>query len=384
MFVDKNTTKKALKLTFGKDYFHWRRFAFQATFAPLFGAILSVDKLGRSLDEKLHPEYKDADISAPIFIMAAPRSGTTLLHRLMSLDDQFTYYTLWQTLFPTLTAYKTAELLKSLDDRTGNILDRIQEGLAKHWFRGWEGIHETRFDHAEEDEGTFFLQFATPSVWLIWPFVKELAHVAFIDQSEQRSDFAKVFRGTLQRHMWYVQRNHGKKTFLAKNVFLAGRLGIVTDVAPDARFINIVRHPYRTVGSLMSFFTVPWRYHSPDIEMDGPQSKEFAKISMAYARTIHRFMQTLPPERGITIFYKDLIENPEREILKIYDRFGLDASEEFKQRLHQAVTEHKTYASNHSYNLEDFGLNEDYIYNELQEIFDAYNLPRHPDPDAVI
>lgn len=384
MFVDKETTKKALKLTFGKNYFHWRRFAFQATFAPLFAAILSVDKIGRQIDDIKYPDYKNVDIDAPIFIMAAPRSGTTFLHRLMSLDEQFTYYTLWQTLFPTLVAYRAADALKKLDNHTGNILHQVQENLAKHWFRGWDGIHETRFDHAEEDEGTFLLQLATPSIWLIWPFIEELKHVAFIDQRPVREKFAQVFRGTLQRHMWHQERTHGKKTFLAKNVFLAGRLGVVTDVAPNARFINIVRHPYRTVGSLMSFFTVPWRYHSPDIKIDGPQSKAFAKISMEYARTTHRFMQTLPPERGITILYKDLIENPEREILKIYERFGLHASEQFRHALHQAVSEHRSYTSSHDYKLEDFGLNEDFIYNELKEIFDAHNLPRHPDPDAVI
>lgn len=381
MFIDKETTKKALKLTLGREYFNPRRFAFQATFAPLFGAILSFDALGRALDDIVHPEYKDADISAPIFIMAAPRSGTTLLHRLMSLDEQFTYYTLWQTLFPTLVAYHAADALKRLDDLTGNILDTIQNRLAEHWFRGWEGIHQTRFDHAEEDEGTFFLQFATPSIWLIWPFVKELEHVAFIDQRNVRSKFAKVFKGTLKRHMWWAQRKNGKKTFLAKNVFLAGRLGIVTDVAPDARFVNIVRHPYHTIGSLMSFFTVPWRYHSPDIAIDGPQSRAFADIAMKYALTIHRFMQELPEERGITIFYEDLIDNPEREILKIYDRFGMTAGDAFRKDLHDAVTAHRSYESSHDYSLEDFGLSETLIYTSLKEIFDAYDLPRHPDAD---
>lgn len=384
MFIDKETTKRAVKLTVGRDYFNWRRFAFQATFAPLFGAILSFDKLGRRIDEKVHPEFKDTDTSKPIFIMAAPRSGTTLLHRLMSMDEQFTYYTLWQTLFPTLVAYHAADALQRIDDLTGNVLDRIQERLAEHWFRGWDGIHQTRFNHAEEDEGTFFLQFATPSVWLIWPFVKELEHVAFIDRRDIRSKFSDVFRGTLQRHMWWEQRDGQKKTFLAKNVFLAGRLGIVTDVAPDARFINIVRHPYRTVGSLMSFFTVPWRYHSPDIAIDGPQSRAFADIAMQYALTIHEFMQELPPERGITILYTDLIENPEREIMKIYDRFGLEASERFRKELHTAITEHRSYASTHEYSLQDFGLSEDIIYDKLKEIFDAYDLPRNPSDDAIL
>lgn len=384
MFIDKVTTKQLLRLTFSKKYFHPRRLAFQAFIAPIYTSVWMADLVGRWADEKFFPEFHDADIGEPIFIMASPRSGTTLLHRLMSLDPQFTSYSLWQTLLPTLTAYKSVEALTKLDDLAGNPLDKVQDLTAKYLFRGWEGIHETRFNHAEEDEGSFALNMATPSVWLAWPFVRELKHLAYIDELDYRERITEFFLGTMKRHMWHTQRKGEDKTLLLKNVFLAGRLGIVTDAAPNARFVNIVRHPYRTVASTMSLFTIPWRHHSPDIPLDGPDSRAFSDTAIEYARTVHRFMQELPPERGVTILYTDLIENPEREILKIYEQLGLEAGDTFKAELHKAIEEHRNYASTHRYSLEDFGLTEDYIYNELKEIFDAHDLPRHPAPDVVI
>lgn len=383
MLIDKETLKQALELTFKPKYMHPRRTAFIAALTPIFGAVWGADAIGRWLDDRLFPDYEDAEIGQPIFIMASPRSGTTLLHRLMSLDEQFTSYALWQTILPTLTAYKVMDGVRKVDDLTGNVLDKVQDAAARYLFRGWEGIHKTRFDEAEEDEAIFCLQMSTPSIWLAWPFVNELYRVAYVDRLPMRDKLADFFRGTVKRHMYDANKNGENKTLLAKNVLLAGRLGIVTDACPDARFVNIVRHPYRTVGSLMSFFTTPWRYHSPDIAMDGPEARAFAELAMDYALTVHRFMLELPPERGITIMYSDLIEDPEREIFKIYERFGLEASDKFRASLHEAVTSHKHYASGHEYSLEEYGLSEDLVYERLREIFDAYDLERHPTPGKI-
>src|SRR5690554_6162791 len=203
MFIDRDTVKTALKLTFGRKYFHPRRFAFQAAIAPIFSALWVTDYVGRKLDDRFFPEYESADVGQPIFIMASPRSGTTFLHRLMSLDEQFTSYTLWQTMLPTLVAYEAMDGLKRLDSKTGNLLDKTQDAIARYVFRGWEGIHKTRFDEAEEDEAIFTLQLSTPSVMLSWPFVEELSRVAYVDQLPTREKLSEFFLGTMKRHMWH-------------------------------------------------------------------------------------------------------------------------------------------------------------------------------------
>ena len=378
MVIDLQNITKLYKLAFQPERFHWRRAAFVGALTPVFAGVWAADALARTLDEKLHPEILEQDIGQPIFIMASPRSGTTLLHRLMSLDDQFTSFRLWQTMFPAMSLYTLVDMMTKADELVGSPFDKVQKAFARWAFGGWEGIHKTRFDEAEEDEASFVLAGSTPSLWMVVPFVRDTPEFGDLDTSPIRDRFVAYFRGTLQRHLHHAQRNGERKTLLAKNVLLAHRLGVVQEAAPEARFVNIVRHPYRTMASFMSFFTTPWRFHSPDVPIDGPEARAFAELMMDYALSIHRFMQTLPDDRGITIYYADLIRDPETEIMKIYDRFGLEASERFRARLHDVLSEERHYASGHAYTLEQYGLTEDLVYERLREIFDAHGLARHP------
>lgn len=378
MNIDTSTLKRFFRLAVTPGKMHPRRASVLLTFSPIYAAVWGFDYVTRWLDDQRYEDYKNVDIGHPIFIMASPRSGTTLLHRLMSMDEaQFTSYSLWQTILPSITAYKMVDKLKAIDSFVGHPVDRLQDAMARYLFRGWEGKHRTRFDAAEEDEASWFLQMATPAVWLAQPFVKDLPEVAYPDQLPIRDQLVEFVRSTMQRHLWYEQHHDGlHRTLLLKNVLIAGRLGIINEASPDSRFVHIVRNPYNTVGSLMSLFTTPWAYHSPDIALDGPQARAFAETAMDYALTMHHFMKTLDPKRGITILYDDLVADPEREIRKIYDHFGLTFSDTYRQTLEATLAEERSYESTHDYRLEDFGLTKEIVYERLKEIFDDFNLPR--------
>jgi hypothetical protein len=294
----------------------------------------------------------------------------------MSLDQQFTSLKLWQTMMPTITVYKVVQALNALDSKAGNFLSERQERLAEDTFAVWDGIHKTRFDESEEDEASFVLAMATPSVWMGVPFIDELSELAYVDQSDARDQLVRYFRGTVKRHLYATRENGKAKRLLAKNVLLAGRLGIVEEAAPDSRYVQIIRHPYDTLASWLSFFTAPWEIHSPEIPKDGEEVRKFAEICLDYAITVHRFMEELPEERGITIYYQDLVDDPEAQIEKIYDRFGLEFSEKFRQNLREVIEAERGYTSSHDYSLEEYGLSEDFVYERIKEIFDAYDLPK--------
>lgn len=383
MVMNRRLLKKSLKLTYGREHFSWRRAAFMSVILPIVAGLNGIGSAGRAIDDLLFREFKEQPVGEPIFIMASPRSGTTLLHRLMSLDPQFTSMKLWQTMMPAISVYRLVEGIESLDKRLGNLLSKQQEKLAEDAFAVWDGIHRTRFDEAEEDEAAFLLAIATPSVWLGVPFIEELRELAYVDRSPFKDELVGFFRGMLQRHLYATRENGRAKIMLAKNVLLAGRLGIVEEAAPHSRYVQIIRHPYRTLASWLSFFTAPWEVHSPEIPKDGEQVRLFAEICMDYALTVHRFMNELPPERGITIYYDDLIKDPETEIQKVYDQFGLEFSESFREQLHESLREERDYKSGHAYSLSEYGLTQEFVYESLAEIFDAYNLPKDIDEDAL-
>ncbi|MCK5354333.1 MAG: sulfotransferase, partial [Methyloprofundus sp.] len=60
----------------------------------------------QALDYILFPGFWRQEVKQPVFILSNPRSGSTFLHRMLEKDQQFTYLSLWQSLFNSITIYK--------------------------------------------------------------------------------------------------------------------------------------------------------------------------------------------------------------------------------------------------------------------------------------
>jgi hypothetical protein len=158
-----------------------------------------------------------------------------------------------------------------------------------------------------------------------------------------------------------------------------GRFEIVTSAIPDARFVHVLRHPYEALPSTLSLFTVPWRWHSPNIQPDGPEVRALAQLTIDYYRFLHQ--KTLESERENTrrfvcVQYRDLLADPAKHVFHIYDQFQLPLSDEVREQILVRCAEQKNYKSDHQYSLEQFGLSKDYVYNELKELFDHYGFER--------
>ena len=71
------------------------------------------------LDYLLFPRLWRQQVEQPVFIIGHARSGTTLMHRLMSADgDRFSYFLYWEMFFPSLLQKSRLPLPESVP-RTG-------------------------------------------------------------------------------------------------------------------------------------------------------------------------------------------------------------------------------------------------------------------------
>ena len=97
-----------------------------AWIAPIFLGLRQTASAFQKLDDLLHPQYRDQPIEKPVFVFANPRSGTTLAHRLISMDEEvFTTVKLYQTIFPSVTATRTFKRLVELAETPmGSVLKR--------------------------------------------------------------------------------------------------------------------------------------------------------------------------------------------------------------------------------------------------------------------
>src|SRR5690606_838506 len=211
-----------------------------------------------------------------IFIVANPRSGTTLLHRLMSEDEEnFASFTLGETIFPSVTIQALFQRLARVDERyLGGLLDKAARAFDARVFGSrWEDVHRLGLFETEEDETFFSYSLQSPTMMLLVPFPDAIAPLTQLDMQsrEKRELMMDYYEGTLRR---LIHRKGRDKRYLDKNVFHTHRIRTVSERFPDARFVYMVRHPYEALPSFLNMFHAAWRTHSPDIGKTSPEIRQ--------------------------------------------------------------------------------------------------------------
>ena len=160
MYINLSLFFRAEYLTLFKTRFRFRRWAYVIFFTLLYWLMWLIVAFGRMLDHVFFPGLRRQEVREPVFIIAPPRSGTTLTQKLMALDDErFVHAKLYQTIFPSVCYQRCFDGIAWLDRHTGRLLTKLTEWVEKKFFGGWDDMHKLRFDQPEEDDGFFVYSF---------------------------------------------------------------------------------------------------------------------------------------------------------------------------------------------------------------------------------
>lgn len=374
MYIDLGLFAKAEYLAFFKAPFSLRRWSYLLFFSTLYWGMWILVAFGRAVDHLLFPGFKKQPVREPVFIVAPPRTGSTLTQKLMSLDeDRFIYNALYQTIFPAVSFQRCFDGLAWLDRKLGRPLMRVVHWAEKTWFGGWDNMHALRFDQPEEDDGFFVYTFLTEAIFLLFLHVEKLWEAGFQDALplKKRRKVMAFYRSCLQRRLY---ASGSSKTILTKATQSSGAVESLLDAFPDAKFITIVRDPCAAVASHVSVFWPVWKKHSPHLRKDGPESKAYAWLAVRWFQHLFAFRKRVDPQRYYCIDYRDLKRDPKATLEEVYRHFGWTMSGSFRKKLEQINSQEQAFTSNHSYSLEEFGLSKGWIKEELGEIIDYYEL----------
>ncbi|MCB0508403.1 MAG: sulfotransferase [Bacteroidetes bacterium] len=328
----------------------------------------------RIIDEIIFPNYRHINIKHPVFIISNPRSGTTFLHRLMCLDEEkFVYNLLYHTTFPSITLYRIIQFFSFIDNKIGKPLNGIVEWINNKMFNGWDEIHKTGFNKSEEDEGMHFISGISASVGLVTPFLNEFKEFYIPDKLDERTRnrIKKYYKSTIQRWMYALGSD---KVFLSKTVMSSGRLEMLREIFPDVKIVFLIRNPYQAIPSFTSMFAEPWKALHPDIPENSAYYREWGELGISYYKYFNEEKKKFKEENLITVPYADLVSHPKQTVLNIYNQLQLNTTPEFLERLEEATSTARKYKSTHSYSLETYGFEKEYIYNELKFIFDEFGF----------
>ncbi|MRR32635.1 sulfotransferase, partial [bacterium] len=350
--------------------FSLRRWLYIVFFTGLFGFMWLIVAFGRALDHLFFPGFKRQRVQAPVFIVAPPRSGTTLTQKLLSLDtDRFVHNKLFETVFPAVTFQKFFRALVWLDRKTGGWAEKLVSWAERKWFGGWDDMHKMRFNEPEEDDGFFVYTFVTEAIFLLFLHVEELWEAGFQDAlpREKRRKVMGYYRSCLQRQLYL---NGPGKTMLSKATQSSGAVESLAEEFPDARFITIIRHPYKSVASHVSVFYPVWQAHSPELPRNSSVSKAYGLLAVRWFQHLFKFKDQVRPEQYYCIDFRELTRDPLATLEKLYAHFGWTMGDTFRQRLTAAVQRESKFQSKHEYTLEEYGMSKEWIQQELGPVLD--------------
>ncbi|MEM9066882.1 MAG: sulfotransferase [Myxococcota bacterium] len=369
MYLNRRTLKQVARSA--AKHVSPRRALTWAGFGSAWVSLRTLNRVARRLDDVLYPAWQTQPVRQPVFIFANGRSGTTMLHRLLALDeDHFARYKLYQSMF---SAVSTQRLIQALDGApvVGKLGRRGVELINQTFFSGWEGIHELGINKEEEDEATFVLAMESPTISLLNPFTEDYARMGWLDHasSDQQRDFMDYYEAVVKKHLFaYGPGKH----FLTKNVFTTPRLKTILARFPDARFVYLVRDPCRALPSWLNMFFEKWVTHSPELEHQSPQVRELAEMCFAYYRYMLDVRAEIPKENLTFVLYDDLVREPVQVVERLYGWLDFEMTEAYRARLAEFGAKQRRYKSTHRYSLAQFGLSEEWVRAQIPEVFATF------------
>ncbi len=352
-----------------------KRVGILSILAPVLLFLQVCHWLGFLLDEVLFRKYRAIVIRTPIFILGVPRSGTTFLHRMLSRDtENCTTMQLWEMLLaPSITERKLLMALAAVDRRFGGFGRRLVHALDDRVFASGSKIHKVSLFQPEEDEMLLLPLFSSIFLLHLFPFPQILWHLVHFDSATPAADKHRImsfYRRCVQRHL-YV---HGaSKHFLSKNPAFTSRIDAIDEYFPDAKVICNVRDPFRAIPSLLSYMYYTWGFLDND-----PRGCSFRDRVLEMAGHWYLYpMQRLPywlDNRYAIVRYDDLIADPYATARDLYARLGLEISPAFAECLREEHAKSRTYRSEHTYSLSQYGLTPRDILERFDHVIAYYDL----------
>lgn len=335
--------------------------------------------LGRALDHALSPGFRRQPIRAPVFVIAPPRSGTTLLFNLLEQDPAFVAAPLYATLLPALSLQRLIQGVGTIDARLGAPLGRALASWQERSFSRTDHIHRVRLNEVEEDTFHFGAQLADIGATYVFPNLHRLPDQPMLDDrpASVQDRVMDFYEGTLRRTLYAAP---GRR-YLAKNVYSGSRLHLLTRRFPDAELIHIARHPAQVIASATNLTWMLTHARGDERMKPRPPHPLWRAVAFHFVeiyRRIVAFEAQADPRRFKTLRYDELTRDPKAAVNQLYDHFAWPRDADHEARLTRAMTERATLRlhdrkANH-YRLTDFGITEAELEAAMPEVYERYGF----------
>ena len=324
------------------------------------------------LDGLLFPSLWRSEVKAPVFVIGHARSGTTLVHRLLSRDEgRFSAFMLYELYFPSLLQKKVIRAVAGWDRRfLGGALERRVQAWEERRYGKMRGVHAMGLTLHEEDDIVFYYSCAS-GFWITkMPYMGDLDfyHVDHWPEA-RRKRLMRFYRDCVRRQLVL---NGTDKLHLSKNPVFAGRVESLIEAFPDARIVVPVRNPYETIPSLLKLMRLGWKRLGWDEERQRRCLAILAEQSFETYRYPLEVLARHPRTPHAIVDYRDVVSDPAGTIEQVYRHLELPMTASYREVLLEEGKKAREHRASHQYSLEEFGLEADAIRERLDELFQRF------------
>ena len=310
--------------------------------------------------EARHPEIGREEIAAPLVIVGLARTGTTMLHRLLSSDPGLYAARWWEVRFP---APHPGWDSCGPDPRIAEAHAQVRWILAEQPVLA--AIHP--WDAEGPDEEIMLMEHSflshVPESGANLP-----SYRAWLDAQDLRPAYA-MLRRLLQFLQWQKRRRgEVAERWVLKTPMHLGSLDVLFETFPGARVIQTHRDPLETIPSVASMYLALW-----GLATEKPDPLEVGRQCLErYAGALRRCLavrETLPADRFVDVDYRAVARDPVTEVRRIYTAVGRTLTPEAEAAMRAWVAKNpREHRPPHEYTMETFG----YTREAIEREFAAY------------
>jgi len=311
-----------------------------------------------------HPEAADFPVKRPVFILGFPRTGTTLLQNLLSLDDGARALRFWEIQQPVPVS----------EDPGADRAQRLRSArrvLRAAYFIAPEmaTVHQIGPETAEECWPLFGNTFSV----LNWDIAAGLQDYGrWLLQSDMVGPYREY-----RRQLQMLGHFCSTRQFILKCPEHLWFIDALLDVFPDAAIVWTHRDPFDCVASYCSLISMNRRMLYGRI--DGPALGQH--IQESFAQGVERAMRARdrhPQADFYDIPFHDVVSDPLGSVRKLKAALDIPHDADGDARGQAWLSNgRKDKKGAHRYDAERYGLEAESLYRRFAEYIDRFQIPLH-------
>ncbi|MDP3859465.1 MAG: sulfotransferase [Stagnimonas sp.] len=309
-----------------------------------------------------HPEIAQEQIAAPVVIVGLPRTGTTLLQRVLACDSRFYSMPWWESRYPVpFPGESVLEPVQRIERARGEVQVMV-EAMPKLL-----AIHPMDADQADEEvmlmEHSFRASFNA--------YANLPSYMDWLHGSDETPTYEYLKR-MLQFLQWQKrQRGVTAERWVLKAPHHLLRMGLLLKLFPGAKIIQTHRDPVDTIPSIASMIHTLWSIYgaAPDAKAAGREWNDL--MVKAFHHTMAVREQN--PAPFFDVRFIDTVKQPFAVVQAIYGFLGMTLTPQAEQAMRAWMEKNsRDSRAAHDYKPEDFGLSVEQLKRDFADYRKKY------------